>query len=337
LSLAAYSPLHDSALLLFLLLQGIGLGPFHVGLTWSHFLDKRIRSDFLDQKSKGINMAILFSILILSVAGYCIAPVVVTCIYVIWTVQHIVQQNVGVLLLYQNYDGRHAVLDRSAAITSLHSAGWLFSFLFLRHFAGAGFQQLMLLLCGVLAAYQMIAATSCVATDLGMQIRNGKIVSRPMVCFWLLSLVFLTPLALCGTKFYEALLVPLVMHWFQYIGLNFCLASRKGRKEDSRMLGVWAMILTGLCFCVIMLGSGIGALQFTTTTLLGRILVGFGMALTLLHYAQDAFLWRFKNSVMRERLLHFLKGPPQPICSGRSDVRALLSSAAPLAVPGPKN
>src|SRR5207253_2152993 len=44
------------------------------------------------------------------------------CIYILWTIQHLCQQNVGILLLYHNHNAREAMVNRRLELSTVYSA-----------------------------------------------------------------------------------------------------------------------------------------------------------------------------------------------------------------------
>jgi hypothetical protein len=133
--------------------------------------------------------------------------------------------------------------------------------------------------------------------------RSGRSINLPAQLFWLISITVLSPLALVSKDFNQAILIPLIVHWAQYVGLNvFYILNRYSSSPDSKaqLRGQLAYLIIPGTICVAIffyLGTQV------TTPLATGLIFGIGFV----HYIQDAFLWRFRDPVLRQELLVFLK------------------------------
>jgi hypothetical protein len=151
------------------------------------------------------------------------------------------------------------------------------------------------------------------ATSLKQQVRvEGKALNAPALVFWMISCLAFIPFAL-AKDYGQGLFVALVMHWFQYVGLNAMLIRRKYSTDANKRVLIGgkpaALFFTvGLLFVLVAMPvqafalSGIDPNQWFL-----RILVGIVYGLTLSHYFLDAFIWRFREPFNRAAILSYLK------------------------------
>lgn len=303
----------QSTFLAFVILQGLGLGPFHQGVTWFYFFDPDLRQHFVGNRAALVKVTVLFIlILAASIVGMMTVPTVVYFIFVLWTIQHIVQQNVGILLLYHNHDGKEAIVNRDLEISTIHRAAWLWMLIFFSRLAPAGtLIQVCAWLVVMFASIDLCILLFRYLLELSKLLRSDLVLNVPAQIFWLGSLMFFFPLALIS-DYNEALLIPLVMHWLQYIGLNLILTQRKYEKMVagfSKIAPRSVVLYCGCAFVALFVLAGLAAgspghCSFTAHNAFVGLILGIGM----LHYLQDAHLWRFKNPVIRKSLLPYLKG-----------------------------
>jgi hypothetical protein len=184
-----------------------------------------------------------------------------------------------------------------------------------------------------LSLQALIAVSSIVAVvfvvqyigSLRRQARAGATINLPALFFWIGSALFILPTSFVGSEMREALLIPQMVHWFQYVGLNFVLVSRKYKAgatstELPMAKPIAFFLLTGATVAAaMMLGYWIVDVQAVKGTALNLIvgaLYGIGFA----HYWQDAFIWKFREPFNRQMMLPFLKpaaanasSPPQNV------------------------
>lgn len=299
-----------------ILAQGFGLGPFHLGLTWSHYLDKDNLKHYSNDENRSWSLLAPMLVIPLTVLCYVWQTKLAICIYVLWTIQHLVQQNLGVLLLYKNSGPDEAFVDRSTTARSLHASAALFAFIFLRNYVPPG-TPLSHLISGIimLTAAESLWFSGKYLLELRQQAKSGRQINVPGLAFWLLSMVFFAPFALFRSNFAQALLSSLVLHWFQYIGLNYKLVKAKyscDAVNARRLLSPFGatscflfpgLALLGLIAAVdLIISTGSLKTQWQLDALTG---LSTGIAFT--HYLQDAFIWRLRNEFNRRSLLPYLK------------------------------
>jgi len=302
----------SSSVLSFLILQGLGLAPFHLGTTWFHATDRNIRSYFAGSLIKA--PAFLLSaaaIVCFSVTGMIFFQPIVQGVYLLWTVQHLTQQNVGILLLHHNVNRNEAIVERKLEVRTLHAAAWFFSLCFICKFAPAhSITQIfsgLVLLAAFIDFGESLVRYIC---ELKNQLGAGKTLNISAQSFWLLSVLFLVPLAI-GRDFNEALLAPLVLHWFQYIGLNLSIIQKKYQGSNRKMLilnvhPLLQFVVIGIIFTLLFLSVGVWA-SLQCHGWQKDALFGVVLSLGMIHYLHDAFLWRFREPFLRKELLNYIK------------------------------
>jgi hypothetical protein len=308
------SLLIKSALWTAVFLNAFGLGDFHVGITWLNYFDRKNLSFY----NSSLGKKLIYSlgppaIVILTIVGSFLCPAAVATIYMAWSVQHLVQQNVGLLLLYHNHGQNEAIVNRTLEVKSLHLAAIFFSLLFaqrifLMQLAQFAVWKALVILVGV----AFVGAVLLYLREMIVQLRRGAYLNVPAFLFWCLSIYFFAPFAFLGKSFLDAILIANIMHWAQYIGIMFVLVLRKYKDEQLKNLPLSHPILLfflmgfgGLALLEIgrvAPANIIHSSPFVTQCVLSVVL-GFGMV----HYFQDAFMWRFREQYYRETVLSYLR------------------------------
>ncbi|HEY9717355.1 MAG TPA: hypothetical protein V6C69_07800 [Trichormus sp.] len=309
----------------FLLFQGFGLADFHIGATWFHYLDRRNWHFYTQSSDNRLNyLFIPLAWIVATAVAQIFIPKLVFSLFIIWTIQHLVQQNVGILLLHHN-DG-DARVERNLEVRTQHWTAIAFSLLFVRRLMPHN--HVYELSLQALIAVSSIVAVVFVVQYIGSlrrQARAGATINLPALFFWIGSALFILPTSFVGSEMREALLIPQMVHWFQYVGLNFVLVSRKYKAgatstELPMAKPIAFFLLTGATVAAaMMLGYWIVDVQAVKGTALNLIvgaLYGIGFA----HYWQDAFIWKFREPFNRQMMLPFLKpaaanasSPPQNV------------------------
>lgn len=317
MSIAQQGSIASSPILLTLFLQGFGIGPFHQGITWFHYFDANNREHYGSGNNKLWSVILPAVIVFLTTVLFWYYPLAVTFVYVLWTIQHIAQQNVGVMLLYHNHGRNEVIVDRNIEVRSIQTAAAFFSFLFLAHMIVGVDKYTYAAVYGVVAAtaLELLYLVGRYVDQIYKQVKTGKSLNVPSLCFWLLSLGTLAPLGIFARDYTQGLFAALVIHWFQYIGLNAILVRRKyGEESNKRALtghrpialfvsmGVFYAVLSMPLLTVLGNGFNVQALPWQI-----RLLAGIFNGLTLAHYFVDAFMWRFRDEFNRKSLLAYLK------------------------------
>lgn len=295
----------------FMVANALGAGPFHQGATWFAYLDAKNRNHF---KSNTKKRAIFFLgppvVLFLTILGSIYAFQVTLAIWMIWSLQHLVQQNVGILLLYHNHGKGEAIVPRPIEAKTQQSAAIMFALIF--------FYRVMLkyTLSAVMIPLIVVASIFCLIMigqyliQLNKQIKAGSYLNVPAFAFWALSTLSLWPLAFLGRSFEDGYLIPITVHWFQYIGLNYVLVRNKYKTEELGQLPIAkpvAMFVV-LCLGVVAVNFSLSASQgiFTNGSIWKGVIVGTILGLGNVHYFLDAFLWRFREPYQRQAILPYL-------------------------------
>jgi len=304
----------NSPYLLFLILQGFALGPFHQGLTWFQYFDETNLRHYSDSKNFFWAFGAPILLIAFATAAYWFSPPLLLFVYVVWTIQHIAKQNVGILLLYHNHDCNEAIVPRDIETRSVETSAALFSFLFLNGFiVQSGWIAIALHLLIAVLSIESVWLIVRFSTSLRRQIRvEGKSLNAPALIFWMISCLAFIPFAL-AKDYGQGLFVALIMHWFQYVGLNAILVRRKYATESSKKLlignkPVVLFLAVGLLFALASMPVQSFAIKaINPNDWMLRILVGMVYGLTLSHYFLDAFIWRFREPFNRTSILSYLK------------------------------
>jgi hypothetical protein len=305
-----------SAILLALVVNAFGAGPFHWGPTWFAYFDKKNRTQWASQRSKQVIFFLAPPLIMLfSVVGavYCIG--IMFGITLLWAIQHLVQQNVGILLLYHNQGRGEAIVNRTLEVRTQHAAAFLFSTLFvyrtiLHNPPGIVWPFLI----AILSVWTLLVVLLYVL-DLSKQMRVGAYLNVPATLFWAVSVFSLLPFAFLGNSFDQAFLIPVTVHWFQYIGLNYVLVKYKySPDEQIQNLPTTPPLVLFFLTCVAFLALGVGLIVLKQSGLIVQgmtlsIVAGLLMGLANTHYFLDAFLWRFREKYQRETILPYLLLP----------------------------
>ncbi len=325
----------NSPFLLFLILQGFALGPFHQGLSWFQFFDK---ANFREYKSP-TNFWWAFGapllLIAVSTVAYWFSPPAVVFAYVVWTIQHIAKQNIGVLLLYHNHDREEAIVPRDIEARSIETSAALFSFLFLNGaISQTGWVAMAVHLLIAVLSIEFLSLIVRFGRSLWHQVYvEGKSLNALSLCLWTVSCLAFLPFAM-AKDYAQGLFVALVIHWFQYVGINALLVQRKYAGASTRLFGetnrlsgdtsrlsgdARKLVIAGnqpaLLLCAAGLLFALVSMPVQASTLGGvnqnnwilRLLVGMVYGMTLSHYCLDAFIWRFREPFNREAILRYLK------------------------------
>lgn len=302
-----------NALLFALIAQEVlGLGAFHQGATWFHFLDKSNRDYYL-VGWKGKLTFILTPLLLFcaTVAGAVYWAPLTFFVYVCWSLNHAVQQNIGILLLYQNSKTEEARIPRDIQVWSQRLMALSFALVFFRRMVLLGTPMSELIWVPIVIS-AVFGLAYCVAyvVKLASQLADGRYVNLPGFLFWLVCITYLLPFGFFGKNYDDALLIPLVVHWCQYIGINYIVAQRKYSGEHTENLPLKRPVLLYLIsgICLILLVSLLSFLQKAqgAEELCGKVLKGAILGLGMVHYYLDGFIWRFRDKFPREAMLPYL-------------------------------
>lgn len=287
------------------------IGWFHGGSSWFHYLDEDNRGYFNETTKKFVIYFIMPAVIVLtSIALHFYFYVLIMVLYMMWTVQHLTQQNVGILLLYRSNSPTESNISRRFEARTIQLPAVLFGFTFLAR----NIYMLPDSSCTMLLAISVIVTTalSCVYLFLHIkQANEGKCINLSALAFWQLSVWFFLPLAVFGKTFAQAMVLPLMAHWCQYIGLNYILVSRKYEEKNhvkffrSKPLIVYLVLCA--CFAIAIVMTEKFSNNAAIAAWIRQVLTGTVIGLSLVHYFQDFFIWRFREPFLRKALLVYLK------------------------------
>ena len=315
LMLAQSSFAVNSAFWGIIIVNSFGLGDFHVGATWLNYLDQKNRSFYTSSHSKiGIYFLVPLAIVPLTILGVLYSPALLVFIYMAWSIQHLVQQNVGLLLLYHNHKQNEAIVNRALETRTLHIAALFFSMIFAQRILWPSLAPSVVWLA-ILATVGLVFILLAILylRDIFKQIRNGAVLNVPAFLFWCLAIYFFAPFAIIGKGYSDAILVSNIMHWCQYIGLMYALSFRKYKNEQLKELPsphpliFFGLIGAGMVALLMGIRTAIGPVSLESSPWTVKTLLGFVLGMGMIHYWQDAFMWRFREPFYRETVLTYLR------------------------------
>lgn len=298
-------------LLSLFIVNAFGIGPMHQGPTWFFYFDKR-NLDYWAQ-DRGRVMVYYVGPLIVTVVSVALAvwiPWLGLAITTLWGIQHFVQQNLGMVTLYQNKNANEAVAPRQLLSRSLWTPAIYFvSIFFYRILAPAQenvWATFAFTALGLLALVDVLRYL----LDLRRQVLAGAVINLPALCFWAISILYFLPFAWPGQRIETAFLIPGTMHWCQYIGLNLILIKQKYKEGERRAdIPCNASLLMALvcfvCFFAFFTTHSI-KFEFASGSMPFRFFLGLAVGMSNVHYYQDAFFWRFREQYQRDSILPFL-------------------------------
>lgn len=289
-----------------------GVGPFHQGPTIFMYFDKKNREHYLSTTQKRIIFFLAPPVLIaLAVLGTVYCKPLTNAIWFTWSIQHLVQQNVGILLLYHNPRDNEAVVERKKEVLSLQIPSIFFTGLFVRRIIMSGHSNMVFdAVLGGLALWSAVLMVNYFV-DMRRQVMEGKAVNVPALLFWFISVVCLCPMGFMGKDFTEAFVIPVTWHWFQYIGLNWRLLRKKyaGGEENANLptaSPVFLFIATCMTLAIVNTALAIFARTPGLHLMAKDALIGVLIGLSSVHYFLDAFMWRFREPYQRASILPYL-------------------------------
>jgi hypothetical protein len=145
---------------------------------------------------------------------------------------------------------------------------------------------------------------------LHQQLSQGAYVNVPAFIFWCVSVLSLWPMAFIVSSFAEGYLIPVTVHWFQYLILNYVLVKNKYSDEQLKNLCIPRPLVLFFSVCISLLAINLflqyGSDVVSKNKLFLQILAGAVGGIGLVHFFQDAFLWRFRDPYLRQSVLPHL-------------------------------
>lgn len=320
-ALTVVYPWLSAVTLLFTLLYAVNV--LHQAATYFHYCDSRNRNYYFGTAKQRLKFIVLpIALLVMSIGVGLFYFQLVIAVWLFWGVPHVVQQNTGILLLYHNQRSGEAIVPRSLEILTLRlSALFFFALMFYRGwFQSSGLVALNPYYLALLAILLIAFVTSILMylVNLGKQVKNGAILNAPALFFWGVCVTFYMPVAFTGNSL--ALLVPSVLHWLQYIGLNYVMVQRKYSGEQAHFLSIVAAerpadtktpgmrFFALFCLGVLVVQYGLYILFLTLwpqanyMNVWNSAFLGLGMV----HYLLDGFIWKFREEHNRKAILPYL-------------------------------
>jgi hypothetical protein len=314
-SLMRTAEIKQSILLFVFINSGFGASPMHLGATWFSYLDKANLNYWWQNKEKRMVFFLAPPLLLItSVVAAFLNTTLLFLVWQFWSILHLVQQNIGILLLYHRPSAGEAIVERKLEVRSQQLAALFFYLVFVHRIMlgnqpGIWFDVIKLV---SLAAAGIAIVMYLV--ELSKQIRSGKHLNGSAFLFWVFSVLCLTPLAFIGKDFSEAYVIPNVVHWFQYLGINYMLVSRKYSTETEyrgNLPGFHPLLMfVGMCLVLFLIMETISCFVMITrgSEFLFPLFVGLSFGFGFCHYFQDSFIWRFRDPFLRQTVLPFVKG-----------------------------
>lgn len=313
LSLALYLLLQSHVLaagvLMAFVFNGVGLNQLHLGPSWYFYLDKRNIAYWKEHKNK----AMLFFagpplIMLVSILLGLIAPGINYLVTTLWGMQHFIQQNFGILILYHNPKSGEAMASRNLQNRSLWAASLFFILFYFERLMLKG--QYSLAFAAVAAIFAIGAIFYCglYIIELRKQIKAGASLNVPALMFWLMSVFYFAPFALLTYDASTAFVVPGVLHWTQYLFLNYMLVKYKYKDDASQSqlpINKPILLFNALAILLVIISFSIWGVRYSGHVNIGLVM-GILFGISNVHYFQDAFLWRFREQFQRESIMPYL-------------------------------
>ncbi len=296
-----------SALSLFLLAEVLpAAGVSHLAASWSHYLDSENRNHYFGHWVKRLTFVVIPLSLIglTALAFFLKLDPLIGLIYLVWTMQHLTQQNIGILLLYHNPG--EATLLRSMLARSLRIPAVAMGVLYIIRMSEPNIPNLALIFGG---GFICLASSIYYGLHIFQEARRGAPINLPAFLFWLSSTWFFLPIIILNGSHYECFMLPLFAHWCQYLGLNSILFSRKYKSAKTDGVLKSPHLRKVLLFVAIFTAIFISLdhLCIPIASPLRSALAGLLLGLTFAHYFVDAFMWKFREPFQRKAILAFLK------------------------------
>jgi hypothetical protein len=322
-------PAMGTGLLFLLLTNAFGVGPAHQGPTWFFYFDKKNREHWTaDKKRLFFYFFVPVFVFVGTVVLQVMSPGIGFAITTMWGVQHFVQQNLGMTMLYHNKNGNEAIPERSLLSRSLWTPSIFFVTMFFikvlsNPVAGASVtggrlpplpepKPMEAWAIGLLSVLGAIALFDVARYLLEMrrQVAQGARINVPAFMFWAVSVLYFAPFIFPGQRLETMFLIPGTMHWFQYIGLNLILVKEKYNDEERKSdipcgaLPLMATLCIGSALFFVLSRGYQQTFDLMSPPFLALLGVYFG--LSNVHYYQDAFFWRFREKFQRESIMPYL-------------------------------
>jgi hypothetical protein len=304
---AAASP----SLLFLFIVNAFGIGPMHQGPTWFFYFDRK-NNQYWAQDRKRMALYYLAPLFVgaVSVLLAVTTPWLGLTLTTLWGVQHFVQQNLGIVLLYHNKNANEALPNRDLLSRSLWTPAIFFVSVFFYRQLFAGANNYWALGAFALLAIVALFDVGRYLSNIFKQVNAGASLNVPAFIFWLTSVLYFVPFVWPGQRVETAFLIPGTMHWCQYIGLNLILVRYKYQDEQRKFdipFNAQALMAV-LCFgsLGIYMATHAIRLDFTPGSFAFKFMLGLSVGMSNIHYFQDAFFWRFREQFQRDSIMPYL-------------------------------
>lgn len=313
--MAQHPVVSNSMFLSMIAAYGFGLGPLHQGPSWFTYFDKDNRTYYASNLTNRIRFFFLPPILMITgVLATLLCTQFLFAALTLCHIDHLLQQSVRLSRLYRKDDAYAAANPKMEGI-SQYSIAVAFSMVGFYRFNFLQFATVPGAYYWTVAA--CILAFVCVCVYVGGILKRrheGLPIHYQSLLFWVISVLAWAPGAFV-TNFYLAFLIPLTIHWFQFLGMNATLVERKAaaaRKLHPESVKKDAMIppalkLFAVCFTYMSMFVLIDYLSQTTASVVVKGLsVGVLSGLAMNHYMLDTFIWRWQDEYPKQHILPYI-------------------------------
>lgn len=295
---------------------GMAVGPLHQGPTLFTYFDKKNRDYYCSTRRNKILFFVMPPVLVLtSVLASFGCPLALFIIVSLWHIHHLVQQNIRLLDIYHSHDksDNQAIPNAELESTTIWISALVFTLISCARTNFVGLQCLpgLNILIGALS-FWLVVRCICYLADLNKQVKAGAALNVPALAFWVTTVLSMLPVALWGKDFFAPFVVPLMIHWIHFIGLNIFLVNRRAEQNKVSSKAVfnpqcmlfifsWVYMLTYV-FLQRLADPEITGLDWLRTLALGIV-----MGLAMCHYFLDTYIWRFHEAYQSKEFLPYLR------------------------------
>ncbi len=301
-----------AGLMMVFIVNAFGVGPMHQGPTWFFYFDKK-NLEYWSADKKRLFVYFVGPVLVGvgSIALAVMVPWLGLVVTTLWGVQHFVQQNFGMTMLYHNKDANEALPNRKLLLRSLWTPTIFFTTIFYYRLLSPVPVDMWAIGAFSIMGFVALVDILRYVLDMKRQVStSGVRINAPALMFWLVGVLYYVPFIFPGQRFETAYLIPGTMHWFQYIGLNLILVKHKyddqERKNDIPCGANLLMTILCVGSLFIVLATRGYQQEFSMDSVMFRVLTGIYVGLSNIHYYQDAFFWRFREKHQRDSIMPYL-------------------------------
>ncbi|MCC6979116.1 MAG: hypothetical protein IT343_12400 [Candidatus Melainabacteria bacterium] len=309
-ALAQHPLVNNSFFLAMIAAYGFGLGPFHQGASWFTYFDKENFAYYASNNLNRFRFFVMPPLLIfIGIVATIACPQFLFAVLVVLHIDHLLQQSVRLARLYRQ-EGKFATANFKLEAISQYCVAAACTMIGAYRFDFLQFCSVPYALVATgIASVAAVLATAAYIEGIVRQHRAGSPLQVPALLFWAVSLLAWVP-AIFVTNFFHAFLIPLTIHWFQFIGMNAVLVERKAAKArgtNGKMLLAPVLTLLAMCFIYMSIFIGIDFVCHTHASVIVKgLCLGVLAGLAMCHYSLDTFIWRFQDDYPREHILPYI-------------------------------